>query len=115
MKTQNPKSSRATFTEKHQAIEYRRQRAIKPSATEAETLKAVADNSTAVATRAQVEAWEHARLTYTLAAGSIVSYDWSAFSKALDAAHLAELRLDQLRREVAEAYRNWRAGSRRNP
>lgn len=113
MKTRNRPNPRATYTEKHQAIEYRRQRAIRRYATEEEFLKAVTDNSAAIAARAQIEAWEHARLVYTCAAGSLVAYNWSAFSKVLNAAHLAELRPDQLRREVAEAYRKWKAGSRR--
>lgn len=115
MTTRNRPNPRATFTEKHQAIEYRRQRSIRPSATEAETLRAVADNSAGVAARAQLEAWEHARLTYTLEDGSLIYYNWSTFSTVLDAAKLAELRPDQLRREVAEAYRRWKAGSRAEP
>jgi len=115
MKTPNLQSNRATFTEKQQAIEYRRQRAINKSATEAEIIQAVANNSDGIAARAQTEAWEHARLAYTIAAGSLVAYDWNTFNATLNTANLAELRPDQLRREVADAYRRWKAGSRPQP
>ncbi len=107
-------NSRATFLEKSIATEYRRQRAIRPGANEAETLAAVERQSTDVRARAATEALEHARLAYTMLAGSVVAYDWNAFAGHLNVDHLIELRPDQLRREVAEIYRRWRkSGERR--
>jgi len=107
-------NSRATFLEKSIATEYRRQRAIRPSANEAETLAAVESQSVDVRARAATEVLDHARLAYTMLAGSLVAYDWNTFAGQLDVNRLIELRPDQLRREVAEIYRRWRkSGERR--
>ncbi len=101
-------NSRPTFLEKSIATEYRRQHAIRPPTTEAEILAAVERQSVDVRARAATEALEHARLAYTMLAGSLVAYDWNTFAGQLNLDHLIELRPDQLRREVGEIYRRWR-------
>jgi hypothetical protein len=55
---------------------------------------------------------EHARLAYTMCAGSVVAYDWNTFAGQLKIDQLIELRPDQLRREVAEIYKRWKAPGR---